>query len=68
MNKREPVAYSISEACDASGFGKSTIYLEIAKGKLRARKMGARTFILAVDLQDWLANTPAAESTYLGNR
>lgn len=64
MPWKEQVAYSIPGACDASGFGKSTLYEEIAKGALRARKMGSRTFIMADDLKAWLEAQPEARVTY----
>jgi hypothetical protein len=34
------------------------IYQEIQTGRLRARKLGRRTLILAADLSAWLANLP----------
>jgi excisionase family DNA binding protein len=34
------------------------IYQEIQAGRLRARKLGRRTLILAADLSAWLANLP----------
>jgi len=64
MNRHEPLAYSIPDACDVSGFGKSSIYEAIAKKELRARKMGSRTFILADDLRAWLSSLPEADCTY----
>ncbi|WP_035571686.1 helix-turn-helix domain-containing protein [Hyphomonas adhaerens] len=58
MTKFVPVAYTIPEACNASGLGKSSIYAAIAKGALRTKKMGSRTLILAADLKAWLENLP----------
>ena len=37
---------------------RSMIYQEIQSGRLRARKLGRRTLILAADLSAWLANLP----------
>ncbi|RAN39781.1 helix-turn-helix domain-containing protein [Hyphomonas sp. GM-8P] len=64
MIPTERMAYSIPDACDASGFGKSSIYEAIAKNELRARKMGSRTFIMADDLKAWLEAQPEAQITY----
>lgn len=52
------LAYGISELSDATGFGRSTIYEQIATGALRARKLGARTFVIADDAKAWLSNLP----------
>lgn len=41
-----------------TGFGQTTIYAEIKTGKLRARKLGARTFITIDDLRAWLDGKP----------
>lgn len=64
MNLNKPIAFSISDACSVSGLSKSTIYEEIAKGALRARKLGSRTFIMADDLKAWLESQPEAHITY----
>jgi excisionase family DNA binding protein len=56
------------------GVGIATIYREIAKGALRARKLGRRTLITRDDEAAWLANMPvrgaAAETagTKIGKR
>ena len=52
------LAYGISEFCEAVGLGKSKIYLEIASGALRARKLGKRTIIEVDDAKAWLRNLP----------
>jgi excisionase family DNA binding protein len=44
------IAYSILEAAEATSLGRSTIEEAVAKGRLPARKFGARTLILAVGL------------------
>ncbi|HEV2557220.1 MAG TPA: helix-turn-helix domain-containing protein [Microvirga sp.] len=56
----EPLTYSIIEATKATGVGRSCLYEEIGKGRLRAVKRGRRTLILAEDLRAWLASLPAA--------
>jgi excisionase family DNA binding protein len=60
---KEPLAYTIEQACDVSGNGRTAIYNDIKIGKLRAVKNGRRTLILADDLRAWLASFPAVEHT-----
>ena len=57
---REKLALSIAETCKMTGLGRSSIYEAIAQGKLRAKKSGARTIILPIDLSEFLAALPAA--------
>ena len=54
MDKR--LAYSVDEACDATGIGRTKLYDEIQRGNLIAVKCGRRTVIRAEDLYKWLAN------------
>lgn len=58
-----PLAYSISEAAKAIGISRTTIYLEIAKNRLRVRKVGRRSLISDADLKAWLAALPNKTST-----
>ncbi len=52
------LSYSVADAVKASGVGRSFLYEQIRAGKLKARKLGRRTLILAADLQSWLAALP----------
>ena len=52
----DPLAVPIIEAARLGGVGRSTIYAEIAKGKLKIRKIGRRTVVAMTDLRDWLAS------------
>ena len=52
------LAYTIPEFCAASGIGRTRVYAAIAEQKLRARKYGARTIILAEDGRKFLASLP----------
>jgi excisionase family DNA binding protein len=52
------LAYTIREACEASGLGRSSIYKLLKSGALRARKHGTRTLILESDLRRWLEKLP----------
>ena len=55
----ERLAYSIKELTEAGGGSRSTIYENIKNGKLRARKRGRSTIILAPDAARYLENLPA---------
>ncbi|WP_018260558.1 helix-turn-helix domain-containing protein [Methylobacterium sp. WSM2598] len=54
----EVLSYSIADAVKVSGVGRSFLYEQIKAGKLKARKLGRRTLIMAADLQSWLAALP----------
>jgi len=53
------IAYSISEASEATSLGRSTIEDAVSTGRLPARKFGARTLKLAGDLQAFLESLPS---------
>lgn len=56
----EKLVLSIPEAVAASGFSRSSIYIEIGSGRLRAVKRGRRVAILSDDFKAWLKNLPEA--------
>jgi excisionase family DNA binding protein len=58
----EPLAYGVAAAAKAAGVGRDTLYRAIGRGELTARKVGARTVILADELRRWLAAMPAVKS------
>ena len=47
-------AFSIREACAASGLGKTTLYTHINSGRLKATRVGGRTLIPAESLHTLL--------------
>jgi excisionase family DNA binding protein len=58
MPKTEPprkICYSIREACEASSLGRTTLYALIARGTLRAVRIGGRTVIPAESLLSLVA-------------
>lgn len=54
------VAYTIREACAATGLGRTRLYEEISLGKFDARKLGAKTVITAKSLQEYVTALPLA--------
>lgn len=58
----QKLSYSIAETVLLTGLGRSTIYEEIGSKRLRARKIGRRTIILAVDLANFLASLPVSQT------
>lgn len=59
-NPNTKLAYSIKEACAATSLGKTSIYLHIAAGRLRAVRVGGRTVIPADSLEALIAGEDAA--------
>jgi len=59
--KHDPpkVSYSIREACQATSFGRTTIYNHIAAGRLRATRIGGRTIIPADALHAFITGEGA---------
>lgn len=47
----DKIAYTVREACEAIGVGRSTIYDLMAEGRLRKVKLGTRTLIPRSDLE-----------------
>lgn len=58
MNAPATLAYSISDACRATGLGRTSIYGLISEGRIEARRCGGRTLIPAESLRAFLASLP----------
>ena len=56
----EKYAFTIGEAVELSGLGRTSLYLAIGRGELPARKRGRRTVVLARDLERYLESLPKA--------
>ncbi len=54
----EKLAYSIREVVEAGGGSRTVVYEAINAGKLKAKKRGKRTIILAADLTQYLESLP----------
>ncbi len=59
----ERLAYSVGDLSEAAQIGRTKAFAEIASGRLRARKIGRRTIVLAEDLADYLAALPEASAS-----
>ncbi|NJS14121.1 MAG: helix-turn-helix domain-containing protein [Sphingopyxis sp.] len=55
----DKLAYSIADAAEALGIGRSTIYELISSGKMRANKIGRRTVITKKRIRKILEFTPS---------
>ncbi|WP_258608517.1 DNA-binding protein [Mesorhizobium sp. AR10] len=53
-----PRGYTIEAFCAAFGLGRTSAFGEIKGGRLKARKVGRRTIILATDAETWAASLP----------
>lgn len=59
---RPAPAYRVDELAEAGPIGRTSIFNAIKKGKLRAKKAGSATIILAADWQDFLESLPSAKA------
>ena len=50
----KPIAYSIKQACELSSLGKTTLYRQAQRGKLRLVRVGGRTVVPADSLYSFL--------------
>jgi hypothetical protein len=57
----QQLAYGIDTLGKIADIGRTTVFLEIAEGRLKARKIGRRTVILKDDAAEWLASLPAMQ-------
>jgi excisionase family DNA binding protein len=55
------ICYSPSDAAKALGIGKSTLFNILARGEIKARKLGTRTLISAAELSRYVETLPDAK-------
>jgi hypothetical protein len=55
-------AFSIKSFSKAFNIGRSTVYNEISRGKLKIRKVGSRTLIAHEDAIKWFNSLPTRSS------
>tara|TARA_R110002124_G_scaffold109501_5_gene262314 strand:- start:1555 stop:1755 length:201 start_codon:yes stop_codon:yes gene_type:complete len=63
MNKT-PYAHPVADACYLLGIKSSKLYDEIAKGRIRAKKIGSRTVVLDDSIREYLAAQPEPHISY----
>lgn len=56
----DKIAYTINEAREVSGIGRTKLYELINAGKLKPAKIGTRTLLLRTDLEGMLQRAVAA--------
>ena len=54
------LAYSVAEAAEATGLGRTTLYNLISSGTLPSRKIGKRRVIRRVDLEELISSVGQA--------
>ena len=58
LPKAEKLGYSVAEACAALSLGKTSLYSQIATGRLRKVRLGRRTIIPTDSLKGLLDGDP----------
>jgi hypothetical protein len=58
-DKLPPAAYTVADLVEISGLSRATVFREMKNGRLPARKVGARTLVLAGDWQTYLSSLPS---------
>jgi excisionase family DNA binding protein len=59
----QPLSYTITSACNATGIGRSRLYEKIKSGEIPLRKLGKRSLILKKDLERFLESLPTVAAT-----
>lgn len=57
-----PLALSVKAFCRKANIGHDKFYDEVRKGRLRPRKLGARTLIPVSEAQRWLDSLPVLQT------
>lgn len=58
MNTGRKAAYTVNEFCQLYSIGRTLFYEEVAEGRLRVKKAGSKTLILATDATAWASSLP----------
>lgn len=58
----EKLAYTVKEAANALGIGRTTVCRAISEGELAAVKLGSRTLIPSEALRTWIGSLPRVRS------
>ena len=57
----ERLCFSPADAARALGIGRSTLFGLLARGEIKARKLGTRTLISAAELNRYVESLPEAQ-------
>jgi len=57
----EPLAFKFAKFCKLAGMGKTAAYEEVAAGRLKVRKRGRSTIVLADEGREYLQSLPRIE-------
>lgn len=55
----EALAYDVATAARIMGVSKATVFNELKKGTIAAKKFGRKTLITRAAIDSWVANLPA---------
>ncbi len=55
----QKAAQSVEEFAEDNGISRTTTYVEIREGRLRANKVGSRTIITSENAKKWREKLPA---------
>jgi excisionase family DNA binding protein len=58
QRRARTMAYSVQRLAKVVGVGRSTLYAEIAAGRLVAQKVGRRTLVTWANVTAWLQGLP----------
>ncbi len=61
-DQTSPFALTVADVTRRTGIGRTSIFEAIRAGRLRARKAGARTLVMADDLKAFLDSLPDARA------
>jgi hypothetical protein len=56
-----PELLSVGDFCTRYCIGRTSLYREVAAGRIRIRKFGSATRIARVDAEAWLSSLPTRE-------
>lgn len=59
---KDKLAYTVNEATEALGFGRTKLYELVKTGELTLLKAGRRSLIKRADLEAFLARLPVREA------
>jgi hypothetical protein len=62
-NAVPPAAMTVSEFCAWARIGKTKLYSEVKAGRIKLRKIGAKSVILRDDGETWLRSLPIVSAT-----